>query len=131
MVASNRKFEPTESELEILQILWEKGPSSVRQVNEILNQQREVGYTTTLKIMQIMNDKSLVTRDTDSRTHIYHSAVKEKETQSSLLQNFIKKTYRGSAMKMVMQALGTETASQEEMEELKKLVEKISNKKSS
>ena len=128
MVSNNRKFEPTESELEILQILWEKGPSSVRQVNEILNKVREVGYTTSLKIMQIMNEKGLVTRDTESRTHIYHSAVKEAETQTNLLQNFIKKTYRGSAMKMVLQALGSESASKEELEELKELVEKISNK---
>ena len=93
MVFKKKRFEPTESELEILQILWEKGPSSVRTVNEILNERRDVGYTTTLKIMQIMTEKGLVTRDTESRTHIYHSAADQQETQNSLLKSFINKTY--------------------------------------
>jgi len=128
MVLKKKKHDPTESELQILQILWEKGPSSVRQVNEILNEQREVGYTTTLKIMQIMTDKGLVTRDTESRTHIYHSAVQERETQSSLLKEFIKKTYRGSAMSLVMQALGSGETTAKELEELKKMVDELSNK---
>lgn len=123
-----RKQHPTESELEILQILWEKGPSSVRSVNEILNEKRSVGYTTTLKIMQIMTDKALVTRDTKTRTHIYHADVLEGETQSSLLDSFIQKTYRGSAMRLVMQALGNKEASPEELAELKELINKIENK---
>jgi len=123
-----RKQHPTESELEILQILWEQGPSSVRAVNEILNEKRSVGYTTTLKIMQIMTDKALVTRDTKTRTHIYQADVKEGETQSSLLDSFIQKTYRGSAMRLVMQALGNKEASPEELAELKELINKIENK---
>ena len=128
MISKRKKFEPTESELEILQILWRENAASVRKVNELLNEKREVGYTTTLKIMQIMTEKGLVTRDTKSRTHIYYAAVKEKETQSSLLRNFIDKTYRGSAMKLVMHALGNEDTSPEELEELKKLVDKLSTK---
>lgn len=128
MVFKKKKQDPTESELQILQILWQKGPSSVRQVNELLNEKREVGYTTTLKIMQIMTDKGLVTRNTESRTHIYHSAVQEQETQSSLLQDFIAKTYRGSAMSLVMQALGNEKASPEEIAELKKMINQLENK---
>jgi len=130
MLSKNKKFQPTESELEVLQILWQHGPSSVRTVNEKLNEKREVGYTTTLKIMQIMTEKGLVTRDTDSRTHIYHSAVKEAETQTSLLENFIQKTYRGSAMKLVMQALGKEDATSEELAELKEIIEKLEQKNS-
>ena len=124
-----RKDHPTESELEILQVLWQDGESSVRQVNEILNKKREVGYTTTLKIMQIMTEKGLVTRDTNSRTHIYFAAVKEKDTQKSLLESFIDKTYRGSAMRMVMQALGNQDASADELESLKKIISDLENKK--
>lgn len=123
-----RKQHPTESELEILQILWEDGPSSVRAVNEKLNEARSVGYTTTLKIMQIMTEKALVTRDTKTRTHIYYAQVKEGETQSSLLDSFIEKTYRGSAMRLVMQALGNKEASPEELAELKNLIQEMENK---
>jgi len=128
---SKKKHDPTESELAVLQILWQEGPSSVRTVNDKLNEHREVGYTTTLKIMQIMTEKGLVTRDTKTRTHIYHSAVKEKETQNSLLQNFIQKTYRGSAMRLVLQALGQENATEEEINELKTIIEKMEKKNNS
>jgi len=124
-----KKISPTESELEILQVLWQFGASSVRQVNDILNNKREIGYTTTLKIMQIMNEKGLVTRDTDNRTHIYHSAVKENDTQMSLLDSFIEKTYRGSAMRLVMQALGNQDASPEELDKLKAVILELEKKK--
>lgn len=127
---AKKKFNPTESELEILQVLWASGPSSVRQVNERLNEKREVGYTTTLKIMQIMTDKGLVTRDTKTRTHIYYSAVKEGETQRSLLNNFIQKTYRGSSMRLVMQALGQQNATPDEIAELKKLIDELDKQSS-
>ena len=82
-------LKPTESELEIMQILWEFGPLTVRQVNEQLNELRRVEYTTTLKIMQIMADKGLAIRNTESRTHIYQAAVKESETQQKLLHQFL------------------------------------------
>lgn len=126
---------PTEAELEILQILWKNGPSSVRQVHEQLNEARqaadreEVGYTTTLKLMQIMADKGLATRDTSTRTHIYVPAVKEEDTQQQLLQKFVDATFRGSAMKLVMQALGNHQASPEELEEIKALIEKLEKEK--
>ena len=123
-----KNFMPTESELEILQVLWQQGPSSVRSVNEILNEKREVGYTTTLKIMQIMTDKGLVGRDTNQRTHIYHALAKEKDTQKNLLDSFIEKTYRGSAMRLVLQALGREEASPQEIQELKDIIDKIEKK---
>ena len=124
---TNKKFYPTEAELEVLQVLWAEGPSSVRLVNNILNESRDVGYTTTLKIMQIMTEKGLVTRDTTNRTHIYHSAVAESDTQNSLLSNFIQKAYKGSAMRLVIQALGQQKATPEELNELKQLIENMDN----
>ena len=123
-----QKIKPTEGELEILQILWENGPSPVRFVNEKLNKIREVGYTTTLKIMQIMADKGLVKRNTESRTHIYEAFINEEATQKQLLQKFVDSTFRGSAMKMIMQALGNHEASGQELEDIKALIEKIENK---
>lgn len=124
-MSSRQKNMPTESELEILQILWQHGPSSVRFVNELLNEKREVGYTTTLKIMQIMTEKNLVSRDTSSRTHVYDTIAKENDTQTSLLDTFIEKTYRGSAMKLVMQALGQKKASADDLEKLKTIIDEI------
>ena len=116
---------PTESELEILQVLWENGPSSVRFVNDKLNEQREVGYTTTLKLMQIMVEKGLALRNTESRTHIYQAAVSETDTQQRLLEKFVDTAFRGSAMSLVLQALGNHKASQEELEEIKALIERM------
>jgi len=116
---------PTESELEILQILWANGPSPVRLVNEKLNEEREVGYTTTLKLMQIMTEKGLVERNTESRSHIYTAAVTEADIQQRLLKKFVDSTFRGSAMNLVMQALGSQRTSQEELDEIKALIEKI------
>ncbi|MFN0014663.1 MAG: BlaI/MecI/CopY family transcriptional regulator [Saprospiraceae bacterium] len=131
---------PTESELEILQLLWALGPCTVRTVNEHLNTPggsprnlrrlatsapREVGYTTTLKIMQIMYEKGLVAREEDGRTHVYAAAVSEAETQSVLLQQFVDAAYRGSAMKLVMQALGNHEASPSELDEIKALLAQI------
>ncbi len=135
---------PTESELEVLQVLWASGPSTVRQVNDNLNDPqttarssrrstgtpREVGYTTTLKIMQIMFEKGLVTREEDGRTHIYTAAVSEQDTQSALLQQFVDATYRGSAMKLVMQALGNHDASPAEIDEIKMLLAQLEQNQS-
>lgn len=121
-------FKPTDSELEILQILWENGPSNVRFVNDKLNASREVGYTTTLKIMQIMAEKNIVSRNTDSRTHIYSAAVDETEARKNLLEKFVDTTFRGSAMSLVMQALGNHDASTEELDEIKALIKKMEDK---
>ncbi len=124
----NDNIRPTESELEILQILWAQGPSSVRTVNELLNEKRDVGYTTTLKIMQIMADKHLVERNTESRTHIYEASISEEATQQKLLDRFVDATFRGSAMKLVMQALGNHKASKQELEDIKALINSIEKK---
>ncbi len=115
-------MKPTDSELEILQLLWELGPSTVRAVNERLNERRDVGYTTTLKLLQIMFEKGIVSRKEDGRTHTYTAAITETDTQSVLLQEFVDQTFRGSAMKMVMQALGNHDASMEELDEIKALI---------
>jgi BlaI family penicillinase repressor len=121
------KFKPTEGELEILQILWSDGPSSVRSVNEKLNESKKVGYTTTLKLMQIMNEKGLTERDTSSRTHIYHAAIKESATKNGLLSKFIDATFQGSAAQLVLEALGNNNTTPEELEEIKALINKIEN----
>lgn len=120
---------PTDAELQILQILWDSGPTSVRQVNEIMNREKEVGYTTTLKLMQIMAEKGLVRRDTSQRTHIYQPAVERLATQHSLLKAFVEKAFQGSAMKLVMQTLGNHKATKKELSELKKFIEKLEKDK--
>ena len=119
------KHKPTESELDILRILWEKGPSTVRLVNEVLNQEKETGYTTTLKLMQIMAQKGIVTRDETSRTHVYKPAIERKNVQETLLNKLVDAAFSGSASQLVMQALGQGKASQAELEEIKKLIEKL------
>ncbi len=116
-------LKPTESELEILQILWQNGPSSVRFVNEELAKQRDIGYTTTLKLMQIMFEKKLLSRTEEGRYHLYKAEIGEEATQINLLEKFVDATFRGSAMKLVMQALGNHDSSKDELEEIKKLIE--------
>ena len=118
---------PTESELDILQVLWADGPSTVRSVNERLNAStaKEIGYTTTLKLMQLMVEKGLLRRDTSSRTHVYAPAVEEQSVKRNLLQQFVRKTYRGSAAELVMEALGQHAATDDELAEIKELIEKI------
>ena len=126
-MSKNINPKPTDGELEILQILWEHDEVPVRFVNDLLNEKhsKEIGYTTTLKLMQIMLDKGLVKRNASSRTHIYSAAIEESETQQTLLNQFVDAAFRGSAMKMVMQALGNHEASKEELDEIKALIEKI------
>ena len=122
------KYNPTESELEILQLLWKNGSSTVKFINEKQNEVKEVGYTTTLKIMQIMAEKGMLDVNKESRQHIYTPALDENETKSKLLDGFLKKTFSGSAMKMVMQALGNHKPSKEELKEIKNLINEIENK---
>ncbi len=121
------KIRPTDSELEILQILWSKGPSTVRAVNDLLVRDKEVGYTTTLKIMQIMSEKGLVRRDKQSRTHIYTANIDRDTTQEALLNRFLENTFSGSASSLVMQTLGNHSASDDELRQIKELIEKLEN----
>lgn len=121
--------EPTKSELEILQVLWLKGPSTVRFVNDYLNEQkRAVQYTSTLKLMQIMTEKGLLKRDESQMKHVYIAAVEEEQTQSNMLHKFVDTMYNGSAGKLMMQLLGNKTATKEEIEEIKKLLNEMENK---
>ncbi len=120
----SQRIKPTEAELEILQILWEQGPSTVRAVNERLRERREVGYTTTLKLMQIMAEKGLVDRDTSQRTHVYRAAVGEEETQRALLRRFMDVAFRGSATRLVMQLLGGGQTTPEELQAIKEMIER-------
>jgi len=116
---------PTEAELEILQIIWISGPSTVRFVNDILSEKKNVGYTTTLKIMQIMTKKGFVERNEEKRTHIYNAVISEKETKNLLLNKFLNTTFGGSAAKLVMQALGNHKTHKEELKKIKALIKKI------
>ncbi|GAA3999957.1 BlaI/MecI/CopY family transcriptional regulator [Hymenobacter fastidiosus] len=122
---------PTESELEILQVLWQQGPATVRVVNDELSRRRDVGYTTTLKLLQLMLDKGLVLRDDDSRTHVYRAAVREEETQGLLLDRFVDAAFGGSAMKLVLQALGNRRTSKEELQQIRTLLNQMEDQKDS
>jgi len=119
---------PTESELEIMQLLWECGPLTVRQVNDFLNEHRRVGYTTTLKIMQIMTDKGQLIRDTKSRSHVYAPTLQSEDVQSTILNHILKTVFKGSRSSLVMQALGNHVASKEELEEIRLLIKKMEEK---
>ncbi len=124
-MSEKRNIKPTEAELEILQILWANGKSTVKKVNEEINKRKETGYTTTLKTMQIMFEKGLVEREKDGRSHSYSAAVKQEETQQALLNKVLDSAFGGSAGKLVMQALGNKKTSKEELEEIKQMIEKI------
>ena len=115
----NKKNKPTESELEILQVLWDKDAATVRSVHEELLKSKEAGYTTTLKLMQIMFEKGLVSRDSSSKTHIYKAEVSRENTQTLFLNKMIDSLFSGSPAQLVMQALGNHKASKAELEEIK------------
>jgi predicted transcriptional regulator len=114
---------PTDTELAILRVLWKKGPATVRQVHEVLAEGRDTGYTTTLKIMQIMADKGLVTRDESSRTHVYTTKLTQDQTQRQLVSDLMDRAFGGSAAALVMQALSAHPATTEELDEIRKLIE--------
>lgn len=122
-----KQHKPTESELEILGILWEKGACTVRDIHEVLEKTKDAGYTTTLKLMQIMHEKSLVTRDTSSKTHIYEAAISQESTQQQLLNKMIDTVFNGSASQLVLQALGNHHSSKEELEKIKQYLNEIEN----
>jgi len=125
MKDQNKQLEPTKSELEILQILWEKGPLTVRMVNDELLKQKDVNYTTTLKLMQIMADKGILKRDESQMKHIYSVAEEEQKTKDHLLEKFVDSMYKGSASKLVMQLLGNKNTSRHELQEIKELLKKL------
>jgi BlaI family transcriptional regulator, penicillinase repressor len=124
-------FKPTDAELAILQILWEKGQASVKEVHEILNESRNASkaYTTTLKTLQIMTEKGMVLRDPSGRKHIYRAAIEKKDTQKQLIRDLLISAFRGSTSALVMQALGSADASDEELDQIKALIEQMKNEK--
>lgn len=124
---NNSSIKPTEGEMEILQVLWQKGNCTVREVHEDLDKQNS-GYTTTLKLMQIMLEKGLVDRDTSAKTHIYRALVNQEKTQQQMVNKMIDNVFNGSAARLVMQALGNQTTSQEEINLIKAYLDKLENK---
>jgi predicted transcriptional regulator len=122
-----KQLKPTESELEILQVLWGKQKATVREVHEILAQTKDVGYTTTLKLMQIMYDKGLVKRDESSKTHIYEPLASREKTQKQLVSRMVDTLFQGSPAQLVMQALGQHKTSAGELEEIQRLLDNLKN----
>ncbi|MFA6058853.1 MAG: BlaI/MecI/CopY family transcriptional regulator [Taibaiella sp.] len=125
MKDQKQQADPTKSELEILQVLWEHGPSTVRSVHDELLKQKDVNYTTTLKLMQIMGEKGLLNRDESKMKHIYSVAEDEQKTKAHLLDKFVNTMYKGSASKLVMQLLGNKQASKEELKEIRDILKKL------
>jgi len=116
---NDKQNQPTEGELEILQVLWEKGPSTVRDVNDILSLHKDVGYTTTLKIMQIMADKGLLERDTTQRQHVYTPTLSQEKAQNAFIQKMLNGLFSGSASSLVIGALNNRQPSSDELREIK------------
>jgi BlaI family transcriptional regulator, penicillinase repressor len=119
---------PTESELEILQVLWSKESATVRDVHEVLSLTKDSGYTTTLKLMQIMFEKKLVTRDDSHKTHIYQPAITRSSTQSQFLNKMINTLFEGSPASLVMQALGNHNATNDELDQIQELINQLKTK---
>jgi predicted transcriptional regulator len=129
-IKEDSSAEPTKSELEILQVLWKHGPSTVRFVNDQLNEQkREVQYTSTLKLMQIMVEKRLLNRDESQMKHVYSAALEEGKAKSALLERFVNSLYEGSASSLIMHLIGHKKTSKKELEQIKELLKKIDSKK--
>ena len=124
-----KNFKPTESELEILAVLWANQHATVRTVHEELAKTKEAGYTTTLKLMQIMHEKGLVTRNTDSKTHIYTAAIDKEKTQMQIVNKLITNLFTGSSAEMVMQALGGNKTTTAELKKIEELIEILKAKK--
>jgi len=125
---SKSRPRPTDAELAILRVLWAYGPSTVRQVHEALADARDTGYTTTLKLMQIMADKGLVTRDESERTHVYAARASQGSTQRQLVSDLVDRAFGGSAAALVLQALSAHPASADELREIQKLIEQYREK---
>jgi predicted transcriptional regulator len=114
---------PTDGELSILRVLWERGPSTVRQVHDVVSRDRPAGYTTTLKLLQIMTEKGLVRRDDSDRSHIYQARMTEAQTQRQLVRDLLDRAFGGSSSKLVMQALAARRSTPEELTEIRRLLE--------
>ena len=116
---------PTEKELAILKVLWQRGPSTVRQVNDEINKQQETGYTTTLKLMQIMTEKALLVRDDSVFKHIYKPLISAESTEKQIVGDMLEKVFSGSAERMVMRALAAKQVTAEELRKIRQLLDKM------
>lgn len=122
---NSKQMKPTESELEILRVLWERGEATVRDVHEELSKTKDAGYTTTLKLMQIMHEKGMVKRDESNKTHKYSPLISREKTQKQFVGKMIDTLFQGSSSQLVMQALGNHKASKEELDEIQKLIDNL------
>jgi BlaI family penicillinase repressor len=118
---------PTEAELTLLNVLWQMGPATVRQVHDVVSSTQKTGYTTVLKILQIMHEKTLVIRDESNRAHVYAAANSETYTQSSLLKDLVSKAFGGSTSKLVMRAIGDSTT-QSEIDDIRNILNELEKK---
>jgi predicted transcriptional regulator len=116
---------PTDAELAILRVVWRRGPSTVRQAHEALSQDREIGYTTVLKLMQIMTEKGLVERDETERTHVYRTRLTQEQTQQQLVNDLLEKAFGGSASQLVLRALAAKPASADELAQIRRLLDEL------
>lgn len=121
----NLPAEPTRSELEILQVLWDIGPATVRAVNDELLKQKETNYATTLKFMQLMAEKGLLLRDDSQMKHVYSPAEKEEKMKGHILQKFVDSMYKGSPGKLMIQLLGDDKTTKDDLDEIRQLLKKI------
>lgn len=119
---------PTEAELDILRVLWDRGPSTVRQVHDILSVHRDFAYTTTLKLLQVMIEKGVAVREEEGRTHFYRAAVAQEETQKHMVRELVDRAFGGSAARLVVQALAAKPASIEELREIRRLLAEYEEK---
>ena len=116
---------PTDAELAILRVLWRRGPSTVRHVHEALSRDRETGYTTVLKLMQIMSEKGLVERDETERTHVYRTRLTQEHPSGGKVNDLLEKAFGGSASQLVMQALAAKPASADELAQIRRLLDEL------
>jgi len=122
------EFKPTESELEILQIMWKNGECTVRDVHEELAKNKDAGYTTTLKLMQIMHDKGMLVRDTSAKTHLYTALITREQAQNTALDKILDTVFKGSTADLVIQALGQHRASKDEIDAIKDYLKQFENR---
>lgn len=120
-----KDIKPTESELEILNVIWSKGKATVREVHEVLELHKQSGYTTTLKLMQIMNEKGILEREVSGKSHVYKAMIKREDAQDQLLQRLIDNAFSGSASQLVMQALGHHKSTPEELDAIRKYLKTL------
>lgn len=118
-------FKPTEKELEILQVIWEKGPVSVREIHDALGGEEQNGYTTILKLLQIMHEKGMVARQKSGKLHLYSAVASQENVQNQMLNKIIDGVFQGSAAQLVLRALGNTKTSQEELDEIRKYLDQI------